>query len=219
MGFLMVGGGSRRIRRPKALLPWRAEENGEGERPPSLASHLCTVLGEVCGSVVLVGDTALEKAALEDGGIPRIADAIPGMGPLGGLLSALEYAKDDGHFSDAWRIVLSCDTPFVGAPLLRDLLSAAEEDPAQVDAAVPRGADGRLHPLCAVYHRRLAPLLREMLETYRTRSIGEAGATRKAPSMHQFLEGVRLAKVAVSDERMFRNLNTMQEYLAALGGR
>jgi molybdopterin-guanine dinucleotide biosynthesis protein A len=86
---------------------------------------------------------ANERARYADLGVPVVADAIEGAGPLGGIYTALVHA------STPLVIVLACDMPFVVAPLLSYLAVCG----AGADVAIPRLADGP-HPLCACYSSR-----------------------------------------------------------------
>jgi molybdopterin-guanine dinucleotide biosynthesis protein A len=77
-----------------------------------------------------------------------LPDREPGLGPLAGLVWALEAAVEDR----CW--VLSCDLPFV-TPELGGALVTELGDPGAEDsplAAVPTVA-GQLQPLCAAYRR------------------------------------------------------------------
>ena len=77
-----------------------------------------------------------------------LPDREPGLGPLAGLVGALEAAVEDR----CW--VLSCDLPFV-TPELGSALVTELGDPRSEDsrlAAVPT-VEGRLQPLCAAYRR------------------------------------------------------------------
>ncbi|MCA9630843.1 MAG: molybdenum cofactor guanylyltransferase [Myxococcales bacterium] len=88
-------------------------------------------------------------------GLPQIADDPPGIGPLGGFLAALSAARD----SAVQRLViLSCDLPYVGGPLIRRLAEFAPEAPAvaPVDAA-RGGGEARWQPFFG--HYRVEPSL------------------------------------------------------------
>jgi molybdopterin-guanine dinucleotide biosynthesis protein A len=52
-------------------------------------------------------------------------------------------------------LLLACDMPGLRGSLLRDLALSIEG----FDAVIPRTADGRSHPLCAVYRRTCLPIL------------------------------------------------------------
>jgi len=85
-------------------------------------------------------------------GITTIGDPIPGCGPLGGILAALEESSADAV------CILACDLPFVTTDLLRLL---ATTEPA-VPLVVPRTGDD-LQPLCGRYAVSLKAALRQYL--------------------------------------------------------
>jgi molybdenum cofactor guanylyltransferase len=132
---IFVGGHSKRMGGvPKGTLP-APDEAG------SLVQRLVRISNEASGGEppVLVGDAG----AYRDLGLLEIADEPAGIGPLGGLLALLGYAKSHGKT----RVVaLACDLPFVTAPLLERLLEHARKA-----AAVAPRLDGRWQPLCARY--------------------------------------------------------------------
>ena len=81
-----------------------------------------------------------------------VPDAIPGCGPLGGMLAGLRQAS-------ARRVwVLACDLPEV-TPALGDLLFGAAQGH---EAALPR-LGGRVHGLCAVYAAGVAERIERLL--------------------------------------------------------
>ncbi len=107
-------------------------------------------------------------------GLDVVADAIPGVGALGGIYTALTAAKTE------YVLVLAADLPFITAPFLRFVVAEA----ASVDLAIPRPADG-YQPLCACYARAcLEPIRRRiaagvlsvhaLAAEVRTRQIGPA---------------------------------------------
>jgi molybdopterin-guanine dinucleotide biosynthesis protein A len=75
-------------------------------------------------------------------GFPQIHDKLFDRGPLGGLLSALEYRPEA-----AW-LVLACDQPYLTEATVTELL--AGRDPRAFATAFV-GLDGLPEPLCAVY--------------------------------------------------------------------
>ena len=85
-------------------------------------------------------------------GITTIGDPIPGCGPLGGILAALEESSADAV------CILACDLPFVTTDLIRLL---ATMEPA-VSLVVPRTGDV-LQPLCGRYAVSLKGALHQYL--------------------------------------------------------
>ena len=143
-GFILTGGRSSRMGRDKALLEW-------GER--TVAEHLADLVFQVAGSVCLVGEPERYKHLR----LETTSDIRPGTGPLGGLETALSMTAAD------YNLILACDLPNIPRQLLIDLMSAAEGG--DWDTVAVRDARGRLHPLCAVYHRRCLPLIQRALDS------------------------------------------------------
>ena len=127
LGGIFVGGGSSRMGRAKGLLP--------GPSGEALVVQLGARLRAVGATPVLVG----ARAEYEALGLPAIADARNGAGPLGGLVALLEAAGSRP------AIAVACDMPWVDVGLLARLASAAP-----CAALAPRSAD-RWEPLCARY--------------------------------------------------------------------
>lgn len=96
---------------------------------------------------------AIGPAPAPPHGVHPVADAVAGAGALGGLYTALLWAPTERV------LVLAGDLPFLSAPFLRRLWDAD----AAADAVVPRTAAG-WHPLAAVYHRRVAALLKTRID-------------------------------------------------------
>jgi molybdenum cofactor guanylyltransferase len=133
-----------------------------------------------------------------------VADHTPGLGPLGGLASALGAAEG------APALVVAWDMPFVTAGLLRELRRRGE---AGASAVVPvHGTDGCAEPLCAWY----APAALEIC-----RALLAAGA-RRAAALFDALPGAEslgsadLARFG-DPSRLFTSVDT-PERLAELGG-
>ena len=86
-------------------------------------------------------------------GVRRIRDLVDDAGALGGIYTALATAT-------ASRVlVVACDMPFLTTPFLAWL----SEYDADADVVIPVDQQGR-HPLCGVFHRRIAPALKARIE-------------------------------------------------------
>lgn len=97
-------------------------------------------LALACSRVTVVADTPDKYADL---GLRTIVDTMPGLGPLGGLATALADATPD-----EWLLLVACD--HFGLPLAwLQALQAAAVPGAQV---VAFRRDGRWEPLLALYH-------------------------------------------------------------------
>ncbi|GGG91551.1 molybdenum cofactor guanylyltransferase [Silvibacterium dinghuense] len=140
-GFVLAGGQSRRMGQDKALLPWQGR---------ALIEHSLAKFEAMGISAQILGSRP-DLAAFA----PIIPDRFPGHGPLGGIESAL--AGTDAELN----LFLAVDVPCVPVDFLKWLVERAEMT--RAGATIP-SAGGRLHPLCAVYHRGLHPYLRTALE-------------------------------------------------------
>lgn len=92
-------------------------------------------------------------------GIPVIPDLVPGCGPLGGIVTALDAARFDRC------LVLSCDLP----ALRPEVISWMVSQPFAGDALVPKiamahGNRVQPQPLHAIYRRRCLSIARRRLE-------------------------------------------------------
>jgi molybdopterin-guanine dinucleotide biosynthesis protein A len=172
-GWVLAGGKSTRMGSDKALL------NLEGA---PLILRATGAAAAVCSSVSLVGDPA--KYGLL--GFPVVADEFAGCGPVAGIEAALHATSAD------WNLILACDMPALDAPVLELLFTG------EADCVLPQYPDGKVEPLCAVYHRRCHPHIRAALEK----------GVRKVTSA---LEGLAIRYLPVSSEEPFTNLNTPED--------
>jgi molybdopterin-guanine dinucleotide biosynthesis protein A len=131
-----------------------------------------------------------------------IADDASGLGPLGGIATALATADGAGILVIAW------DMPFLSVELLAELRCLGR---AGVDAAVPRH-HGRMEPLCAWYGPAALRTCRALLAAGQRR----AAALAESLSRVEWLEGTALESLG-DPEHLFTSVNT-PEKLAALGG-
>jgi molybdopterin-guanine dinucleotide biosynthesis protein A len=95
------------------------------------------------GRVVTVSNDPEVSAAL---GIPGRKDRITGLGPLGGLLTALEWAREEG---ETGVFLLACDLPLVDAGFVGRILR--QWRPGSL-AGIPASPGPRgFEPLCGGY--------------------------------------------------------------------
>lgn len=134
LGVVLAGGESRRYGHPKALAH-------VGGRP--MARWALDALGAhfpMCG---MVGN---EPSEAEGFGVPGRADVVPGLGPMGGLITALEWAKEVGL---GGAFLLGCDMPLIEAALIGRILDFKG---GRKSALVPAGPGPLgMEPLCAAY--------------------------------------------------------------------
>jgi len=174
-GFVLAGGHSRRMGRDKALLPYAGA---------TLVEHALSVLRTVCGEVAIAGDR--EDLAQYARVIP---DVFADCGPLGGIHAALAQSRQE------WNIFLAVDLPCIGA---EDLIRLVDE---RGELGAAAYGDGRLQPLCGIYHRRLAEPIAQALAAGERAVIPVLTAACAA-------EGAGLVKVELAEAAALANLNT-----------
>jgi len=186
---ILIGGASRRMGCPKALLPMPGGQ--------TMLEHVVGIASGVLDRVVLLGSGVHLPDKLRTW--PRLPDAEPVRGPLSGLCSLLQFAVP------GWAMLLSCDLPLLSSSVLHRLLAAASPD-ADVVAFAPDPAARNFHPCCTLYHTRLAPVALVELRT------GSA-------SLHDLLIRSRFVALQPTrcEEEALTNVNTRVEFDAALG--
>jgi molybdopterin-guanine dinucleotide biosynthesis protein A len=184
-GAIVAGGKSSRMGYDKALLEW------EGN---SLIQIVVETVSAVCDKLIIIADNGERFLSL---GLEIYPDKISGMGPLGGIYTALEVSEGEKVFC------VGCDMPFLDAGVIRGMLDISEE----YDVVVPYLDDG-FHPLHAVYSRNCIKPIRDTLESASPRVTG-------------FFDRVRVRTVGEDDfptlSYSLTNLNTpadLEKYLA-----
>jgi len=153
--FILAGGRSSRFGSDKA----RALLDG---RP--LILRIADAVRPLASSITVIADRADKFADLN---LTTVADRLGGLGPLGGLHTALHLARD-------WALLLSCDLVELRRPWIESLLAARTPE-----ASAVAFRHAHWEPLLALYHTRLAPLVERRLHQGRLGLQGlldEAGA-------------------------------------------
>lgn len=144
LGVVLAGGANRRYEgKPKAL------ESVGGIR---IADRVVGAMSEAVNRVVLVANDAVSFEVL---GLETRPDLTPGLGALGGIHTAVAWAREEGYRG---ALVAACDMPFLSSALLKLLITSASTD----EVVAPESASRRgLEPLCAFYGTAcLAPIER-----------------------------------------------------------
>ncbi len=132
-GLVLAGGESRRMGQDKALL----DHNGQSQ-----LAFVVDLLGAVVDKVFV--STRSDQAADEERGrYEQIVDRFDNIGPVAGILSALEE-----HPNVDW-LVVACDLPNIDEQTIRYLLDRRSDT--QPFTAFTSSHDGLPEPLCAVY--------------------------------------------------------------------
>jgi molybdopterin-guanine dinucleotide biosynthesis protein A len=137
--------------------------------------------------------------------VPSRPDRIPGLGPLGGLLTALEWAEELKYER---VFLLACDLPLVSSDLVGQILA---HWPPGSPASIPtsRGPLG-FEPLCAAYSVAALPSAMAVIHS-------------DLRSMERFLEEMGVSPVELSgwtEEELalaFTNVNTRDDAQRADG--
>ena len=138
--FILAGGKSHRFNGDKSLHPI--------EGKPIIA-RVTEALKPIFTEIFIVSDDREKYSFLEFEVIP---DIIPGLGPLGGILTALEHARENRIF------VFGCDMPYLCAEFIQFMLSL----PVTHDIIVP-GIKENLEPLHAIYSPACREPIRRMI--------------------------------------------------------
>lgn len=188
IGFVVAGGESRRMGHDKALLRWDTA---------TLLDHTIDRLRRVCHEVRILSGPEPRYA---DRGLPVDVDRASNVGPLAGLYTGLL------RLDESPGLFLAVDLPRVPVALLERLVALALGH----DAVVPVSPGGP-EPLCAVYAAACAAPVRRCLDS------GHFKMTSFWPDVRvRQVGGPELAAFGDPAE-MFRNVNTPEDYDAAIG--
>ena len=139
--IILAGGESKRMGRPKHLLP--------EPRGGTILEHLIGRLSPLFTETLVVGRNLAPLSC----NARAVEDRLLARSPLVGIYSGLLAAKTDLCF------VIACDMPFVRSCLVEHILSQSRD----VDACVPI-VNGYYEPLCAAYRRSAISAIAEAIE-------------------------------------------------------
>ena len=145
-GLVLAGGQSKRMGHDKALL------RVNGETQLSRAVQLL----ETFVDRVFVSTRADQQDDSERKKFHRIIDRYEDLGPIAGILSALEEHSDVG-----W-LVLACDLPNIDETTIRFLLENKSGD--QPFSAYRSSSDGLPEPLCAYYSAGTSSIIKAFID-------------------------------------------------------
>jgi molybdopterin-guanine dinucleotide biosynthesis protein A len=198
LGVVLAGGKGRRFGGEKATAPL-------GGHP--MAEWVLEALRPwTSEQVVITNDPATAQCLNR----PGRADLIPGKGPMGGLHTALNWAKEEGKKG---VFLLACDLPLVPPPLVGTIL---KKWPSGVQAVVPGSYGPRgFEPLCGGYSTQIIPILEKLLSNgdlameavldhvgahrIPASELGSEEELRRAFTNVNTQEGARLAELALGE--------------------
>ena len=190
-GIVLCGGKSTRMGVPKATLPFG---------PETMLQRVVRLLGTVVSPIVVV--------AAREQSLPPLADEVvityderEQRGPLEGLRAGLKALPNSVEFA----YITSCDVPLLVPAFVERMVELLGDH----DIAVME-IDGFQHPLSAVYRRDTLPHVENLLQNDRLRPVFlfDAVRTRRVRPEEMISVDPKL--------RTLRNLNTREDYLAAL---
>ena len=188
---MLCGGKSTRMGVAKALLPFG---------PETMLQRVVRLLGTTVSPIVAVAARDQELPALPAAVIVA-RDEREARGPLEGLRAGLKALPE----SVGAAYVTSCDVPLLEPAFVEHLLALLGDH----DIAVME-IDGFTHPLSAVYRRAVLPQVESLLAQDRLRPVFLFDAVRTRRVSPDEMRG------ADPDLRTLRNLNTREDYEAAL---
>ena len=190
-GIVLCGGKSRRMGRPKAMLPFG---------PESMLGRVVRLLGEAVEPIVVVASSGQELPQLPPA-IRVIRDRRPDRGPLEAIRAGLEALP--GQAEAAY--VTGCDVPLLVPGFVGRMLELSEG----FEVAVPH-VDGYDEPLAAVYRRSVLVHVEALLAADRLRPAFLFDRVRTRRVTADELSDVD------PDLQSVANVNSRADYLAAL---
>lgn len=151
----MAGGDSRRMGRPKALVPVDGVAMGRRAAAALLAAG--------ADPVVLVGGQQGWAEILE---LDAVSDRWPGFGPVGGIATAVSEAPSGTDVV----LVAACDQPWIHPPDLVRMADALADDPT-LDVVIGRTVDQSSQPFPAAWRSTAATVLTGMVQSGQRRLL------------------------------------------------
>ena len=130
--IILSGGLSNRFGEDKGLYKFKNK---------SLVQYSIDIAKEFTDDIIIMS----ANKEYEKFGYPVFKDIYPNRGPMGGIHTGLKQSKHQIN------LVLSCDTPFVNAKLIKHLLDEYKEE----DVLISKTFNGKYQSLIGIYHSRI----------------------------------------------------------------
>ena len=192
-GYVQAGGGSTRFGTDKAMV----ELGGK-----TLLVRTVELVASVCEQTRIVAPSGKYANAP----VSIVGDKWPGQGPLGGILTALDFSDEKLRVAGgerSWVLIVSCDMPFLTREWLACLCGRAVKSTAQV--VVPESENG-LEPLCACWRTDAAAMIQAAFDD------GVRKVTEAMKRLRMEVLDERDWKRFDTDGRLFWNMNTLADY-------
>jgi len=184
-GIILAGGKSSRMGADKGLLQLCGKP---------LIHYAIQALSGLCNTIII----SSSSDAYQSFGYKTVADEIPGIGPMGGIYSALKQSKTENN------LVLSCDLPFVSEKLMSYILNNA----IGYQVAVPWQGNQHYEPLCSYYN---LSVLNQMTAFIQKENY-------KLPDLFEEININKLTinnKLEFYNENLFINVNSKHDLIVA----
>jgi molybdopterin-guanine dinucleotide biosynthesis protein A len=182
-GVILAGGKSRRYGQNKALVQIQGSP---------LIQRVVGIMRSVFQDLLLITHQPEEYAFLD---LPTTRDLIPGLGPIGGLYTALRVIPAQTAF------LVACDMPFLNPRLIRYMV----ESRGDYDVVVPR-IGSNYEALHALYRKTCLPVLEKFIKSghyqmfrfyphVRVRCVGEEEIRSLDPDLRSFFNVNRPSEI------------------------
>jgi molybdenum cofactor guanylyltransferase len=184
-GIILAGGKSSRMGADKGLQQLCGKP---------LIQYAIQALTGLCNTIII----SSTSDAYQSFGYKTVADEIPGIGPMGGIYSALKQSKTEKN------LILSCDLPFVSKELLSFILANSTG----YQIAIPWLGNQHYEPLCGFYNLAVFDRIYNYIEN----------GNYKLPDLFEEISINRLIinnKLDFYNENLFLNVNSKHDLAAA----
>lgn len=178
---LIAGGQSRRFGSSKLLARFKDKR---------LIDHALNIASAISPDTILIGDS---PSATEAEGVPIYKDIIPGCGPLGGVYTALYYARQK------YVAILPADMPLLAVDVYRFLYPSCTQE----------------RPVVAFSHKGLEPLVSIWPVTILAEL--EKSIKNRQYSLHKLLQNLNAKEIELEaympnyQQHWFKNINYKED--------
>lgn len=178
--YILAGGKSSRMGTDKGLMLLDGKP---------LVQHVINQLAPISKNIIIIS----KNIDYQIFGLEIIEDCIPGVGPAGGILTALEHTDTD------LNAIVSCDTPFITTRAIEFIF----ENAGSHEITLPYHG-GQLEPLMGVYAKKCLSKWRDLLAN---------GQVKLQDLVAQFdLLKLNVDHHELFENNIFMNLNTREEF-------
>lgn len=153
--YILAGGKSSRFGENKALYLWQGKP---------MVQRVADVVSAAIPKIFVVAN---EQPLYEFIGAPVLTDIIPGLGPLGGVYTALSACSTDYAF------LCACDMPHISEAIISFMMEKVADSSA--DVIIPfdetKNKENAYEPLHAIYSRRCLPAVKQAVEQNKKRIV------------------------------------------------